>query len=168
MISILLDIKKELGTSFAFTETSQIGPLISRIVGILIAISAILFLIYFIWGGIRWLTSSGEKTAVAEAKQKLTAAFIGLIIVLASWAIFTLVKYMFGLSDAPPTNRVDCCQVIGGDMIEPYNCCKLVDSVGCVRNRYQSDQGQCGKLVIDWNCWASKYPYPNPDPCEVK
>ena len=97
MINIILNIKEELGDSFAFTETNQLGPLISKIVGILIAVSAILFLFYFIWGGIQWLSSSGEKTAVASAEQKLTAAFIGLIIVLASWAIFSLVKYMFGL-----------------------------------------------------------------------
>ena len=49
--------------------------------GILIIIGAI------IWGGIIWITSMGEKKKIAQGKQIIQSAIIGLIIVLASYII---------------------------------------------------------------------------------
>jgi len=119
MLNPIIDIKNELGNTFAFTEVSQLGPLISRIIGVIIAISAILFLLYFIWGGIQWITSGGEKTAVMTAKQRITAAIIGLILVLASWTIFTLVKYLFGI---PPTQSKLTPKAQPSPKVEEYIC----------------------------------------------
>lgn len=73
------------------------GDLISRIIGIIIVIASILLLFYLAMSGIQWLTSGGEKASVAAARERMTNALIGLIIVLAAWAIFTLVKYLFGI-----------------------------------------------------------------------
>ena len=72
------------------------SPVISGALTIIIAIAALICLVYLIWGGIEWMTSGGEKTAVSAAKAKLTAAFIGLIIVLAAFAIIKLLEYLFG------------------------------------------------------------------------
>jgi hypothetical protein len=45
---------------------------------------------YLIFGAISWITSGGDKSKVEAARGKITAAVIGLLILAASWAVFTL------------------------------------------------------------------------------
>lgn len=52
----------------------------------LIGISATLFFIMLLVGGIMYLTSAGNEDQANKAKQTLTWAFMGLVVVVASWA----------------------------------------------------------------------------------
>ncbi|MBL7150717.1 hypothetical protein ISS86_02195 [Candidatus Microgenomates bacterium] len=115
ILNILIPIKEEIGTFFKFTEVEDLGPLLTDIISASISISFILVLIYLIWSGIQWLTSGGEKTAVAAARERMTAAFIGLMIVLSAWAIFILVQYLFGV----PT---ESSEGESGEPTCPYTC----------------------------------------------
>src|SRR3989344_941659 len=71
--------------------TVDLGKVISAVVGILLLIAAILAFLYLILGGIQWITSGGDKTGMEAARNKITAAIVGLIIVAAAWAIMLLV-----------------------------------------------------------------------------
>lgn len=73
------------------------GLVISGAITIAISIGALLCLIYLIWGGIEWLTSGGAKEGVAAAKARMTAAFIGLLIILSAWAIVRIIEHLFDL-----------------------------------------------------------------------
>ena len=73
----------------------EFGPVISGGISIAISIAALICLVYLIWGGIEWMTSGGAKEGVAAAKARMTAAFIGLVIVLAAWAIIRIIEYLF-------------------------------------------------------------------------
>lgn len=73
------------------------NPIIWNVVNILIVIAAILSLFFLIWGGIKWITSGGDKTKVDEARKTLTAAIIGLIITLLAFFIITLIASLFGI-----------------------------------------------------------------------
>lgn len=70
--------------------------LFNRLLTLVIAISALLVFLYLIWGGIDWITSGGDKGKTEQARQKIVAAVIGLIIVAASYAILTLVLNFLG------------------------------------------------------------------------
>ena len=72
---------------------------ISAIIGFLTLVAAIWFLFQFVIGGISWITAGGDKTKLTEAREKLTNAFIGLIIVVAGWAILSLAGIFFGWTD---------------------------------------------------------------------
>ncbi len=82
------------GVSQRFTD---LGKLISDGIGAAIVISAVLALIYIVWGGISWITSGGDKTALEGARARITNAIVGLIVVVASYAIFVLVTQFIGL-----------------------------------------------------------------------
>lgn len=58
-------------------------------------ISIIIALAFLIWGGIKWVTSGGEKGGVEEARNHVIAAVVGLIIVFLSYFILNLVVYFF-------------------------------------------------------------------------
>lgn len=63
---------------------------ISSIIGVMTIAAGIWFIFYFITGGIQWLTSGGDKHALEQARNKITNAFIGLIIVVSSITILSL------------------------------------------------------------------------------
>lgn len=64
---------------------------------ILFFVAGLLFVFYMISGGISLMTSAGDPKAVAEAKQKITNAFIGLLIVIGAYWIVQLAGFVLRL-----------------------------------------------------------------------
>jgi len=62
-------------------KIGDIGHLISALVGVLLILSALIAFFYLIMGGISWITSGGDKAAMETARNKITHAIVGLIIV---------------------------------------------------------------------------------------
>lgn len=117
MINIILDIRSQLGDVFKFTEPSQLGGLVSNLVGVFIMFAGLMLILYFVWAGLRWMTAGGEKQALTEARGRLTNALIGFLIVLAAWALYTLIRYMLGLGGAggpagPPAGGGENCLAV--------------------------------------------------------
>ena len=81
----------------ANVPTFPIGNVISAVVGVLLLVSAILAFLYLIIGGIRWITSGGDKAGMEAARNQITAAIVGLIIVAAAWAIMLLIGQFVGV-----------------------------------------------------------------------
>lgn len=77
---------------------TDLGKLISAVVGTLLIIAALIAFLYLILGGIQWITSGGDKTGMEAARNKITHAIVGLIIVGAAWAIMTLVQNFLGVN----------------------------------------------------------------------
>lgn len=82
-----------------FTGSSAMSTFtgaISAIVGLLTMVAAIWFLVQVLLGGLGWITSGGDKAKLTEARDRLSQAFIGLIVVVAGWAILALAGQFFG------------------------------------------------------------------------
>ncbi|MBW7944793.1 hypothetical protein H3C70_05350 [Patescibacteria group bacterium] len=77
----------------------NIGKLISFVLRVVLAIGALLVFGYLVMGGIEYITSGGEKGKTESARNKITAAIVGLIILAASWAILNLALSFLGLGD---------------------------------------------------------------------
>lgn len=78
-------------------KIGDVGQLISALVGTLLIIAALLAFFYLILGGIQWITAGGDKTGMEAARNKITHAIVGLIIVGAAWAIMLLVQNFLGV-----------------------------------------------------------------------
>lgn len=65
----------------------SVDPLISTIVQTALSLVGVIFLVLMIYGGYLWMTARGAEEQVTKAKNLITAAVIGLIIVLAAYAI---------------------------------------------------------------------------------
>ncbi len=83
------------GPNFKITS---LGTLISGAVNALLVISAILAFIYLVLGGIQWITSGGDKAGMEAARNKITHAIVGLIVVAAAYAIMILVSSFLGIN----------------------------------------------------------------------
>ncbi len=76
---------------------AALGNLIGNLVGALFIAGFLLTFFYLILGGISWITAGGDKQKLQEAREKITNALIGLIIVGAAFALSSLVARFFGL-----------------------------------------------------------------------
>lgn len=61
-------------------------------------VGSLVFFFMFIIGGIKWITSGGDKTHLESAQKQLTHALIGLAILFSIFAIIQLIEYIFGVS----------------------------------------------------------------------
>ncbi len=75
----------------------DLGKLISTGVSVVIILSGILVFVYLVWGGIEWLTSGGDKGKTESARNRITAALVGLAIIASSWALVRIIAYFFGV-----------------------------------------------------------------------
>jgi type IV secretion system pilin len=76
---------------------SDFGNLISNGIKIAIMLAALLTFVFLIWGGIEWITSGGNKEKYEAARNRITAALVGLAIVAAAWAIMTIISTFFNV-----------------------------------------------------------------------
>ena len=69
---------------------------ITLVFNIVITISGVIFLIMLLIGGIQYLTGAGNEETTGKAKKMMIDAIVGLVIVLASWAIGTWILGRLG------------------------------------------------------------------------
>lgn len=91
----LSEIDVQAPTGFA----TSFSGLINGVLSFIMVIGALLVFFYLILGGIEWITSGGDKGKTEGARNKITAAIIGLIILAASYAILQLALNFLGFSD---------------------------------------------------------------------
>jgi NADH:ubiquinone oxidoreductase subunit 6 (subunit J) len=60
-----------------------------------ISIGAILVLVFFIWGALEWITSGGDKGKLENARNRITQAVVGLIILVGSFVILGFISDTF-------------------------------------------------------------------------
>ena len=92
----VVDIGTEV-TKGGFFGYTCIGNLVSNAVSVAFILAAIATFVFLVMGGMNWLTSGGDKTKIETAQKMITNAIIGLAIVAASYAIYTMVLYFFGI-----------------------------------------------------------------------
>jgi len=77
----------------------SVGKLVTLFLDIAFAIAGIILLFYFILGGIAMIGSAGKNDpkAAEQAKQTITSALIGFVVVFASYWIVKLIGSLLGV-----------------------------------------------------------------------
>ncbi|MEA2020223.1 MAG: pilin [Patescibacteria group bacterium] len=60
--------------------------------------TGIIVLFYLIYGAVRFITAAGNEERVEQAQKTMTNAFIGLIILAASFPIIKIIEVVFGIN----------------------------------------------------------------------
>lgn len=81
---------------------TQFGLILSSLVTTLTVVGGLAFVIFFSLGGLKWLTSGGDKAKVQEAQQQMTQGVIGLIALVAGLFIVGLVGNILGIDFLNP------------------------------------------------------------------
>lgn len=76
-------------------QNLTISGLVSGLIKLLVIAAAVVFFFMLVLGGIKWIMSGGDKQKTEEARNQITAALVGLVVVFAAWAIAQLIKALF-------------------------------------------------------------------------
>ncbi|MFH1522457.1 MAG: hypothetical protein ABIE43_01400 [Patescibacteria group bacterium] len=86
------------GETIPTNITEPLSTKIGKIVGAGLAFIGILFFLLMIYGGFIWMIARGNEQEVTKAKDLIYSAIIGLVIVLAAYAITAYLGGALGVS----------------------------------------------------------------------
>jgi len=92
----LEEIQKLANPEFVFTG-KNIGDIITNLLPYLFAGAGLLLLLFLLYGGLSLMLSRGDPKAVQAAKDKITGAVVGFVIVFAAYWIVQIVITLLGL-----------------------------------------------------------------------
>lgn len=88
-----------IGKEFGFGDITSLGDATSRLVKPAFELSAATVIIYFLLGAFKYLTSGGNKEEIEKARQMITHAIIGFIILMFAFLILQfLLSSLFGIT----------------------------------------------------------------------
>jgi hypothetical protein len=75
---------------------TTITNIVSAVIGFMTVVAGIWLIFQLLVGGINWISSGGDKAKLEAARDRLTNALIGVVIVSAGWAILALAGKFLG------------------------------------------------------------------------
>ena len=80
----LNEVSNGLGNTLSDSDPRAV---VGRIINVVLGFLGVIAVGIILLGGFKWMTGGGNEDKVGEAKKLLGAGVIGLVIILASWAI---------------------------------------------------------------------------------
>lgn len=77
-------------------QNSDLGPVVQKALIYIFPAAGILLLLYLLWGGLQLMTSGGDPKAIQSARDKITSALIGFLIVFAAYWIVQIIGSFLG------------------------------------------------------------------------
>ncbi len=93
-----INLVPPVGSGFENLTAISFARLVSASIQIILILAAIIFFFILVTGGIKWITSGGDKGKTEGARGQITAALVGLVIVFAAWAIIQLIEIFFDVN----------------------------------------------------------------------
>src|SRR6185369_8028909 len=91
------DQKLQFADLYSPTSNAPFGKFASQILQGVMIVAVLAVFILIIWGAFEWITAGGEKSKVETASGKITGAIIGILVLSASVAIFSLLQTYLGI-----------------------------------------------------------------------
>lgn len=82
-------------SSLCNINVNSAGGVVGTVIQFLLIFAIIVSLFFFLYGGIRYISSGGDKGKVDQARKTLVAAIVGLVISLAAFFVVNLVLIFF-------------------------------------------------------------------------
>ena len=95
------------------TSFPDLGQLMASGLQIALLAAGLIVLVMVIWGGIQYVTSGGDKELAQAAQKRITAALVGLVIVVAAYAIALILEKVLGIRIVSGINFPAAPQVVG-------------------------------------------------------
>lgn len=68
-------------------QPGALEDIIGKLIKGALSIAGVIFFAYIVWAGYLWMTAHGEEEKITQAKKMISGGVIGLVIVLAAYAI---------------------------------------------------------------------------------
>lgn len=94
----MVDLTNDAGDVIATTPTLEcIEVVFEKILEVAVSLAVIVLFILLIIGGFKLLTSGGDPKATESAKNTLTYAILGLVLLIGIWLILNFIEYFTGI-----------------------------------------------------------------------
>jgi len=78
-------------------QAGNFGGIVGSLIQLVFVVAVVFALFYLIYGGFRWLISTGDKGQVSAAREHIVAAVIGLVIIFLAYFIMNIILGFFGV-----------------------------------------------------------------------
>lgn len=96
--AVMADIQTDRLVPNEIAPISNAVNVVRSIIRFILVVGFVLAFIMLIIGGIRWILAGGDEKAVGSARNMITGALIGLVVILVAYAIIRLVEIFFSLN----------------------------------------------------------------------
>lgn len=97
-IPVNISSRLDIGSFFRITNISAV---IGNVLTLVLIFGTMAFVLYFLLSAFEWLTAGGDKAKVESARNRITNAFTGIVLLALSWAVYLIVIYVIGLPINP-------------------------------------------------------------------
>lgn len=79
------------GAGMVTTGGGDLMTLVGQLIGAVMGLVGVLLFGYMVYGGFKWMTAGGDTKAVGEAQAIIRNAVIGIVVIVAAYAISSFV-----------------------------------------------------------------------------
>lgn len=81
-----------------FFSFNNLGEILQVLLTLAFFVAGVALLFNIVIGGLQWINAGGDPKAMTAARTRITNAVIGLLIVVAAYAVALIIGQVFGLS----------------------------------------------------------------------
>lgn len=169
MLQLTIDLAGQAEQSNLSGSATTFGGFVTSIMKGVLAIGAVLLLLYLVWAGIEWITAAGDSGKVQKARDKITQSVVGLIVLASAWALFMLMQNFLGIQVLDPNGTSRS----GGSLVNKSstsNTCASGVTIGQTAND-GGVGGYCtngGAATVKCMGPDDHLPYTHFDPCSCR
>lgn len=94
----VIDLNQNVGSIGEAAKQLSLGGMVSGFISLILILAGLAFFFILVIGGVKWILSGGDKAHTEGARNQITAALVGLVIVFSAWAIAGLINSFFGIN----------------------------------------------------------------------
>lgn len=88
------------------TATNNLEHFVSNMIGLLTILGGLIFVFYFVMGGVNWITAGGEQAKVTKARDQMVEAVIGMVVIVISYGLMGVVGGIVGFDFLHPAKAI--------------------------------------------------------------
>lgn len=85
------------GSNIIGKKIETLGDLINLLLPFIMTLAGIVLFLVLVWGGIDVMTAQGSADKMKSGRAKVTAAVIGIVLLILSYFVTKLIAYIFGM-----------------------------------------------------------------------
>lgn len=86
---------------------SNVELFMSQIIGLLTVTASLFFIVYFVMGAFKWTAAGGDGGKVSKARDQMVQGVLGLILIVASYAVIGVIGTLLGLNILNPKTQLE-------------------------------------------------------------
>lgn len=136
---------------------TSLPGLVGNIIGTGLSLVGVLFFALMLYGGVMWMLARGNSEQEKKALDTITAAIVGILIVLGSYALTSFVFNNLmsgGVNNTPPPASVDCTGKKEAEVAGCDTCVAAFPGYSCVA---EADNNKCDDIKPNY-CNAPNTP----------